>query len=246
MHDYRRPRRLPPLMSGTPAYAFAPHEMAWSDPALSQSVSSASSASQSSSSSSSHYSSLASNRADRGYELEASPSFVQPRYPPEVYPRTRDGSEMDAALTGSLRYPPAEGSLPNSADPPHDHRVGRQDRSQSDEGYAVSILFARHIVFAFYNIRFASLTRCIPSTHPCAKARLRPRTTMAYSDRNGPALTCATHHIGLTLVDIPTPSRSRAQIMSQALQCLAAPRQRLARRIHSRTLCRPIRLPPCQ
>lgn len=146
VHDYRRPRRsLPPLMSGTPAYAFAPHEMAWSDPALPQSVSSASSASQASSSS--HYSSLASNRADRGYELEASPSFVQPRYPPEVYPRTRDGSEMDAALTDSIRYPPAESSLSNSIDAPHGRRVGRQDRSHSDESYVVSTLFVPHLRF---------------------------------------------------------------------------------------------------
>ena len=95
--DYRRPRHLPPLPGGSSALAFSSHELAWSDPALSQSVSSASSAGQSSSSS--QYSSSASYRSDRGYESEASASFVQQRYPVQAYDQQLSScSEMEARL----------------------------------------------------------------------------------------------------------------------------------------------------
>ena len=103
--DYRRPRRLRPLTGGPSALAFSSHELAWQNPALS----SASSAGQSSSSS--QYSSPASYRSDRGYELEASASFVQQRYPVQAYDQQLNRSEMEAGFEARLADSSADGVM---------------------------------------------------------------------------------------------------------------------------------------
>lgn len=130
---YRRPRLPPPLTSGSSAFAFSSHDAAWSDPALSQSISSASSAGQSSSSS--QYSSSASHRSDREYDAEASASFVQHRYPSQAYDQQLDRSQMDAGF--EARFEAADGS---SLDGVVSRREPRGELLQVDERYAVSTL----------------------------------------------------------------------------------------------------------